>query len=88
MRISVEGLELPHKPQSDIELINAVKKLEIREFRDVFVRDNLLVKAKENECGILSLDDTLGRGTHWVVWYRKITKITTSIAMEFNHHAN
>ena len=52
------------------------------------MRDNLLVKAKENECGILSLDDTLGRGTHWVVWYRKITKITTSIAMEFNHHAN
>ena len=71
LRISVEGLELPNKPLSNIGLINAVRKLEIPEFRGVFVRDNLPVKGKRNECGILNLDDASGRGTHRVVWYRK-----------------
>ena len=71
LRISVEGLELPNKPLSNIGLINAVRKLEIPEFRGVFVRDNLPVKGKRNECGILNLDDASGRGNHRVVWYRK-----------------
>jgi len=71
MRISVEGVELLNKPLSDIELINAVKKLEIPGFRGVFVRDNLATKAKRNECAILNLYDASGRGTHWVVWCRK-----------------
>jgi len=72
--ISVEGLELPNKPLSNFEITDAVKKLKIPAFRGVFVRDNLPLKPNENECGILNLDDTSGKGTHWVAWYRRNSK--------------
>ena len=69
--ILVEGLELTNKPLTNFEIMDAVKKLRIPRFRGVFVRDNLPYKPKKNECGILNLDDTSGKGTHWVAWYRK-----------------
>ena len=53
-----------------LEISDAVKKLEILRFRGVFVRDNLPVEPQRMECGVLSLDDTSGNGTHWVAWYR------------------
>ena len=62
--ISVEGLELPNKPLSNFEITDAVKKLKIPAFRGVFVRDNLPLKPNKNECGILNLDNTSGKGTH------------------------
>ena len=65
--ISVEGL---NKPLTNLEIMNAVKKLEISRFHGVFLRDNLPVEPKRMECGVLNLDDTSGNGTHWVVWYR------------------
>ena len=54
---------------TNLDIMYAVKKLEIPRFRGVFVRDNLLVEPKRMECGILNLDDTSGNGTDWVAWY-------------------
>ena len=71
MNISVCNVVLRNKPLSNIELLDAVKKIEIPGFRGVFVRDNLLSKPWKDECGILNLDDTAGTGTHWVAWYKK-----------------
>jgi len=68
--ISVEGLVMPNKPLTNLEILGAVKKLKIPLFRGVFVRDNLPVEPKRMECGILNLDDTSGNGTHWMAWYR------------------
>ena len=60
---------MPNKPLTNLEILDAVRKLEIPRFRGVFLRDNLPVELKRMECGILNLDDTSGNGTHWVAWY-------------------
>jgi len=68
--ISVYNVVLPNKPLSNVELLDAAKKIEIPGFRGVFVRDNLPSKPRKNECGILNFDDASGKGTHWVAWSR------------------
>ena len=69
--ISVEGLVLPNEPLSNIQLISAAKKLKIKNFKGVFVRDQFPRKQSRNtECGILNLDSSSGRGTHWTAWYK------------------
>ena len=63
--ISVEGLVLPNEPLSNIQLISAAKKLKIKSFKGVFVRDRLSEKQSRNaKCGILNLDSSFGPGTH------------------------
>lgn len=68
MMISVANIVLPNKPLSNIELLEAVKKIKIPRFRGVFVRDELPKISWKQECGILNLDDSSGNGTHWVAW--------------------
>ena len=62
---------LPNTPLSNLEIIDAVKKLSLDEFRGVFLRDTLPKKAILNDCGILNLDSSSGDGTHWVMWFKK-----------------
>ena len=73
-----------NKPLSNVELLDAAKKIEIPGFRGVFVRD-LPRKPGKVECGILNLDDASGKGTHWVGWSRAGKNKFYSIAMVFNH---
>ena len=86
--ISVEGLVMPNKPLTNLDIINAVRKLETPRFRGVFLRDNLPVELKRMECGVLNLDNTSGNGTHWVAWYADNGKTIISTAMEFNRLLN
>ena len=37
----------------------------------MFVRDELPKSPRSNECGILNLDDSSGRKTHWVAWIKR-----------------
>ena len=69
--ILVNSVSLPNKPLSNLEIIDAAKKLSLYEFREVFLRDTLPKKAKLNECGILHLDSSSGDGTQWVIWFKK-----------------
>ena len=69
--INVEDAILPNIPLSNLDLIGGAKKLKIKNFRDVFVRDELPTKPKINECGIINLDDSSGNGTHWVCWLKQ-----------------
>jgi len=69
--IKVDKVILPNKALSNVELLDAAKKIKIPGFRGVFVRDNLPRKPGKVECGILNLDDTAGTGTHWVAWYKR-----------------
>ena len=39
--INVEGVILPNVPLSNFQILNAAKKLKIRNIRGVFVRDDL-----------------------------------------------
>ena len=63
--INVEGVVLPNKPLTNFELIEAAKKLNIPNFRGLFMRDALPKRPRRNECGILNLDDSNGPGTHY-----------------------
>ena len=74
MNISVGNLVLPNKPLSNLELLEAARKLKIPNFRGVNLRDTLPMTPKKKECGILNLDDTAGLGTHWVAWYKNGTE--------------
>ena len=69
--ILVDSVVLPNKPFSNLEVIDAAKKLSLDEFRGVFLRDTLPTKTKLNECVILNLDSSSGDGTHWVMWFKK-----------------
>jgi hypothetical protein len=71
MNIDVEGIALPNVPLSNFQIMDAAKQMKIKKFRGVFVRDQLPEKPRSNECGVLNLDDSDGRGTHWVSWYKK-----------------
>jgi hypothetical protein len=73
MNLNVEGVVLPNVPLSNFQIMDAQKKLKIKNFRGVFVRDQLPEKPRKDESGILNLDDSDGRGTHWVSWYKKGT---------------
>ena len=53
--ILVDSVTLSNKPFSNLEIIDAAKRLSANGFR-VFLRDTLSRKAKLNECGILNLD--------------------------------
>ena len=64
-------LSKPNKPLSNLEIIDAAKKLSMYGFRWVFSRDILPKKAKLNECGILNLDSSSGDGRHWVMCFKK-----------------
>ena len=69
--IDVEGVVLPNVSLSNIQLIDAAKRLNIAGFRGEFVRDELPKSPKSKECGIFNLDDSSGRGTHWVAWTKR-----------------
>ena len=70
--ISVEGVNLPNKALTNFELLAAVKKLKIPNFRGVFMRNDLPRRPLKRESGILNLDNVLvgTNGTHWVCWYK------------------
>ena len=69
--ILVDSVVLPNKPLSNLEIIDAAKRLPVNGFRGVFLRDTLPTKTKLNECGILNLDSSSGDGTRWVMRFKK-----------------
>jgi len=71
MNIHVENIVFPNKPLSNIEIEDAVKKIGLKKFRGVFLRDTLPKKPKRNECVIMNLDNTSGDGTHWVACFKR-----------------
>jgi hypothetical protein len=68
--INVEGIILPNESLTNFQLIDAAKKLKIKHFRGVFVRDQLPKKPRVRECGILNTGDSTTNGFHWMCWYK------------------
>lgn len=48
-----------------------IKKLKIKNFKGIYMRDNLPKTSKKIECGIMNLDSIKGSGTHWTCWFKK-----------------
>ena len=60
-----------NKPLSNIDLLHRIKQLGIKYLRSIYSRHNLPEKIHRLETGIIDLDDSIGRGSHWVC-YRNI----------------
>ena len=58
---------------SNIDLLHWVNQIGIKYFRDIYSRDILPEKIHRLETGIINLDDSIGRGSHWVC-YRNVDK--------------
>lgn len=69
--IDVDSAILPNRPLTNFELDEAAKKLYIACYRAAFVRDEVPKRLRCNKCGILNLDDSSGKGSHWVAWFKK-----------------
>lgn len=48
-----------------------VKKLQIPNFRGIFMRNKLPKTISKNECGIINLDNYDSNGTHWTAYFKK-----------------
>ena len=59
------------EPLSNFKIIDKCKELKIRNFKGVFMRDELNGKATDNECLILNIDHSSNKGTHWVSLFIK-----------------
>ena len=66
-------LKYINKPLSNIDLSHWVKQLGIKYFRGIYSRDILSEKIHRLETGIINLDNSIGRGSHWVC-YRNVDK--------------
>ena len=66
-------IEFINKPLSHIDLLHWVKQLGIKYFRGIYSRNILPEKIHRLETGIINLDDSIGRGSHWVC-YRSVDK--------------
>jgi len=60
-----------YKALSNFELLKAVKKIGLKIFRGVFLRDTLPTKRRKDECAIMNLDVSSGSGTNWVCWLKR-----------------
>ena len=58
----------PVVPMSNFDLIDAAKKLSLKNFRGVFMTNELPKTPNEVETGIINLDNSSGSGTHWVAY--------------------
>jgi len=82
--ISVDGIVLPNRPLSNLEISDSFKKLHIPSLRGVFVRDALPRTPNKNECGILNLDDSSGMELTGFYGTESTTQIFTSTATVSN----
>ena len=68
--MDVYGLHIPDKPLSNFDLLDYVEKLNIPNFRGVFMKDELPKKPWRKECGIVNFNTSFEPGSHWIAFYR------------------
>ena len=69
--MKVYDLKIPsNRGLTNIELIDYIKKLNIRDCRGVFMRNALPQEPKDKECGIVNFNKSSEPGSHWVCYYK------------------
>ena len=68
--MDVFGVYIPDKVLTNYDLIEYVIKLKIPNFRGVFMRDTLPKVPHKVECGIVNLNTSKEKGSHWVCYYK------------------
>ena len=70
--MDIFGEYIPDKILTNFDLLDYVKKLDIPNFRGVFMRDILPKSPRKIECGIGNLNTSKEKGSHWVCYYKKV----------------
>lgn len=60
---------------STSDIYKAIDVLKIKNFRGVFMRDNLPTSPKHYECGVVNLDSINSSGTHWVAYIKENSRV-------------
>ena len=55
-------------PLSNFDIENEARKLKIKHWRGVFMRDQLPSRLRKRERAVINLDRTSGSGTHWTCY--------------------
>ena len=69
--MDVFGTFINNKVLTNFDLIEYSKILKINKFRGVFMRDTLPWKPHREECGIVNLNTSKEKGSHWTCYYKK-----------------
>ena len=69
--MDVFGIYIPDHALSNFELYNYVRRLEIPDFRGVFMSNTLPSRPHNSECGIVNFGPSNTIGTHWVCYWKK-----------------
>lgn len=72
--MKVRGVQVSEKTLTNVELVQYIQKLKIPYFRGVFMRDVLPKTVRKRECGIMNLNTSSQKGSHWVCWYKSHKK--------------
>ena len=72
--MDVFGIYIPDKVLTNYDLIEYVTQLKIPYFRGVFMRDSIPKTPHKIECGIVNLNTSVERGSHWVCYYKNMRK--------------
>jgi len=69
---SGSGLKIKDQilPLTNLDIERLGKVLKIKNFRGVFMKDQLPKKIREKECGIINLENYYQEGSHWVAYYK------------------
>ena len=69
--MNVYGIEIGvNEGLTNFQLYDYVKKLQIPNFRGVFMTDTLPVNPKQVECAIVNLNRSYEKGSHWVCYVK------------------
>lgn len=68
-------MKLPRRALTDKDLKHYAKKLKIKNFRGVFMKDTLPRKIRRHECGIINMDSDSGSGTHWTAYLKRSNEV-------------
>lgn len=60
-----------NKPLDELDIYDNMKRLKVKHFRGVFMRNDLPKKCLNSKCGIINLDSSDGPGTHWVAYGKR-----------------
>ena len=72
--MDIFGEYIPDKILTNFDLLDYVKKLGIPNFRGVFMRDTLPKRPHKIDCGIINLNTSTEKGSHWVCYYKNKKK--------------
>ena len=68
--MDVFGLFISNKALTNYDLLEYATRLNIPHFRGVFMRDTLPQRPHKIECGIVNLNTSAEKGSHWVCYYK------------------